>query len=184
MSLLARRCWSRSSSPGARARRAERRVRARARRLLHAAARGLRGDPRLRLPDHPRPAAARPARLARCWCRSPRRWSRCRSSCAPWCRCWPASTTGSGRPPPRSAPRRCARCSTVDLPVVWKPLLAAAGFAFAVSLGEFGATSFLARDDHPTAAGRDLPADRPPRRDELRHGPGRLRGARRDHRRW
>ena len=39
---------------------------------------------------------------------------------------------------------------TVDLPVVWKPLLAAAGFAFTVSLGEFGATSFLARDDHPT----------------------------------
>ena len=39
---------------------------------------------------------------------------------------------------------------TVDLPVVWKPLLAAAGFAFAVSLGEFGATSFLARDDAPT----------------------------------
>jgi thiamine transport system permease protein len=39
---------------------------------------------------------------------------------------------------------------TVDLPVIWKPLLAAAGFAFAVSLGEFGATSFLARDDRPT----------------------------------
>jgi thiamine transport system permease protein len=39
---------------------------------------------------------------------------------------------------------------TVDLPVVWKPLLAAGGFAFAVSLGEFGATSFLARDEHPT----------------------------------
>ena len=39
---------------------------------------------------------------------------------------------------------------TVDLPVMWKPLLAAAGFAFAVSLGEFGATSFLARDEHPT----------------------------------
>lgn len=39
---------------------------------------------------------------------------------------------------------------TVDLPVVWKPLLAAAGFAFAVSLGEFGATSFLSRDEHPT----------------------------------
>ncbi|WP_182525529.1 ABC transporter permease [Nocardioides dongkuii] len=39
---------------------------------------------------------------------------------------------------------------TVDLPVVWRPLLAAAGFAFAVSLGEFGATSFLARDDRPT----------------------------------
>ena len=39
---------------------------------------------------------------------------------------------------------------TVDLPVVWRPLLAAAGFAFAVSLGEFGATSFLARDERPT----------------------------------
>ncbi|MFT4288978.1 ABC transporter permease [Nocardioides sp.] len=38
----------------------------------------------------------------------------------------------------------------VDLPAVWKPLLAAAGFAFTVSLGEFGATSFLARDEHPT----------------------------------
>ena len=40
--------------------------------------------------------------------------------------------------------------ATVDLPVVRRPLLAAAGFAFAVSLGEFGATSFLARDEHPT----------------------------------
>jgi len=39
---------------------------------------------------------------------------------------------------------------TVDVPVAWRPLLAAAGFAFAVSLGEFGATSFLARDDSPT----------------------------------
>jgi thiamine transport system permease protein len=38
----------------------------------------------------------------------------------------------------------------VDLPVVWKPMLAAGGFAFAASLGEFGATSFLARDDDPT----------------------------------
>ncbi len=39
---------------------------------------------------------------------------------------------------------------TVDLPAVRKPVLAAAGFAFATSLGEFGATSFLARDDFPT----------------------------------
>ncbi|MBO9522563.1 MAG: iron ABC transporter permease [Nocardioidaceae bacterium] len=38
----------------------------------------------------------------------------------------------------------------VDLPLAWRSLLAATGFAFAVSLGEFGATSFLARDDHPT----------------------------------
>jgi thiamine transport system permease protein len=47
-----------------------------------------------------------------------------------------------------AAPWRVAL--TVDLPVVWRPLLAAAGFAFAVSLGEFGATSFLVRDDRPT----------------------------------
>ena len=39
---------------------------------------------------------------------------------------------------------------TVDVPVAWRGLIAAAGFAFAVSLGEFGATSFLARDDNPT----------------------------------
>jgi len=38
----------------------------------------------------------------------------------------------------------------VDLPMVRRALLVAAGFAFAVSLGEFGATSFLARDEHPT----------------------------------
>jgi thiamine transport system permease protein len=40
--------------------------------------------------------------------------------------------------------------ATVDLPVAWRPVLAATGFAFAVSLGEFGATSFLARPDAPT----------------------------------
>lgn len=38
----------------------------------------------------------------------------------------------------------------VDLPVAWRPALAAAGLAFAVSLGEFGATSFLARAERPT----------------------------------
>ncbi|GAA4814697.1 ABC transporter permease [Nocardioides caeni] len=42
------------------------------------------------------------------------------------------------------------RLATVDLAVVWRPLLAAAGFAFAVSLGEFGATSFIARPTEPT----------------------------------
>ncbi|RLV51184.1 iron ABC transporter permease [Nocardioides mangrovicus] len=39
---------------------------------------------------------------------------------------------------------------TVDLAVAWRPLLAAAGFAFAVSLGEFGATSFVVRETTPT----------------------------------
>jgi thiamine transport system permease protein len=38
----------------------------------------------------------------------------------------------------------------VDLPIVARAAAAAAGFAFAVSLGEFGATVFLARADWPT----------------------------------
>ncbi len=38
----------------------------------------------------------------------------------------------------------------VDVPAAWRSVLAAAGLAFAVSLGEFGATSFLARPDRPT----------------------------------
>jgi thiamine transport system permease protein len=47
-----------------------------------------------------------------------------------------------------ASPLRVA--ATVDLPALWRPLLAATGFALAVSLGEFGATSFLARPDRPT----------------------------------
>ncbi|MFX0538659.1 ABC transporter permease [Ornithinimicrobium sp. Y1847] len=39
---------------------------------------------------------------------------------------------------------------TAEAPVLFRPLLAATGFAFAVSLGEFGATAFLARPDRPT----------------------------------
>jgi thiamine transport system permease protein len=38
----------------------------------------------------------------------------------------------------------------VDVPVARRALLVGAAFAFAVSLGEFGATSFLARPDAPT----------------------------------
>ncbi len=38
----------------------------------------------------------------------------------------------------------------VDLPVVSRAMAAAAGFAFAVSLGEFGATVFLSRPERPT----------------------------------
>ena len=75
-----------------------------------------------------------------------------------------------------ASPLRVLR--TVDLPVVWRPLLAATGFAFAVSLGEFGATSFLARPEQPT-----LPVviyqliSRPGAR-QLRHGPRRIGGPR------
>ena len=39
---------------------------------------------------------------------------------------------------------------TVELPLLWRPLFAAVGFALAVSLGEFGATSFLVRPGDPT----------------------------------
>jgi thiamine transport system permease protein len=38
----------------------------------------------------------------------------------------------------------------IDLPVASRALAVAAGFAFAISLGEFGATVFLARPDRPT----------------------------------
>ncbi|MFQ5555734.1 MAG: ABC transporter permease, partial [Acidimicrobiia bacterium] len=38
----------------------------------------------------------------------------------------------------------------VDLPLVARAALVGAGFAFAVSLGEFGATSFITRPDRPT----------------------------------
>lgn len=52
-----------------------------------------------------------------------------------------AATLGAG-------PWRVLR--TVDLTVVRRPLAAAFGFAFAISLGEFGATSFVVRDQTPT----------------------------------
>jgi len=39
---------------------------------------------------------------------------------------------------------------SVDLPLVRRAVLVSAGFAFAVSLGEFGATVFIARPDAPT----------------------------------
>jgi thiamine transport system permease protein len=38
----------------------------------------------------------------------------------------------------------------VDLPIVARAALVAAGFAFAISLGEFGATLFIVRPDAPT----------------------------------
>ena len=38
----------------------------------------------------------------------------------------------------------------IDLPLIFRAMLVGAGFAFAISLGEFGATSFIARPDAPT----------------------------------
>lgn len=45
-------------------------------------------------------------------------------------------------------PRRVWR--EIDLPMATRGLLVGAGFAFAISLGEFGATVFIARPDRPT----------------------------------
>ncbi len=47
-----------------------------------------------------------------------------------------------------AAPARVRR--EIDLPLVLRPLGVAAGLAFAIALGEFGATVFLARSDRPT----------------------------------
>jgi thiamine transport system permease protein len=38
----------------------------------------------------------------------------------------------------------------IDLPLIARSGLVAAGFAFAISLGEFGATAFLVRPERPT----------------------------------
>ncbi|HUV10931.1 MAG TPA: iron ABC transporter permease [Acidimicrobiia bacterium] len=45
-------------------------------------------------------------------------------------------------------PRRVWR--EIDLPIAARALALGSGFAFAISLGEFGATTFLARPDRPT----------------------------------
>ena len=39
---------------------------------------------------------------------------------------------------------------TIDWPILRRATLAAAGFAFTISLGEFGATSLLSRPEYPT----------------------------------
>ncbi len=144
--------WSSAGSLAAAALDPARRRAARAglRRAADAAARGVGGHRRLRLPHHARQAAAGPAQRPGSSCRSRRRWSgvpfvvrtmlpvlravddRLREA---------AAVLGA-------SPLRVWR--EVDLPMVRRALLVAAGFAFAVSLGEFGATVFIARPDNPT----------------------------------
>ena len=60
----------------------------------------------------------------------------------------------------------------VDLPLVARALAGALGFAYVVSLGEFGATSFLARPDRPTLPVLVGQAHLPARGGEHRHRPG------------
>jgi len=47
-----------------------------------------------------------------------------------------------------ASPRRVL--ALIDLPIVSRAALVGAGFAFAISMGEFGATAFLVRPDRPT----------------------------------
>lgn len=54
---------------------------------------------------------------------------------------WAAGTLGA-------SPRDIVRY--IDLPIIWRSLMTAALYAFTISLGEFGATSFLSRPDLPT----------------------------------
>lgn len=54
---------------------------------------------------------------------------------------WAASTLGA-------SPRAVWRF--VELPIVWRAAITAFVYAFAISLGEFGATTFLTRPDIPT----------------------------------
>lgn len=54
---------------------------------------------------------------------------------------WAAATLGAS---PLNIIRR------IDLPILWRTLMTAALYAFTISLGEFGATSFLSRPDLPT----------------------------------
>ena len=83
--------------------------------------------------------------------RSRSRSSRCRSSCASSPRRSARSTRGCARPRRRSAPRPARSRREIDAAArSARPLAVAAGFAFAVALGEFGATVFVARADQPT----------------------------------
>jgi thiamine transport system permease protein len=47
-----------------------------------------------------------------------------------------------------AGPRKVFR--SIDLPLVGRAVMVAAAFAFSISLGEFGATSLIARPEHPT----------------------------------
>ena len=145
------------------------------RRALHAPARGVRGDPRLRLPDHARtPPRRLLVPIAQALVALPLVVrtlvpvltgidDRQRQA---------AASLGAG-------PLRAFW--TVDVPVVVRPLLVAAGFAFAVEPGGVRRHVVPGPRRAPDPAGGDLPADRQPGRRQLRHGAGRLRRPGRGH---
>ena len=75
------------------------------------------------------------------------------------------------------ARRRAGRGSRSTCRSCGGRVLVAAGFAFAISLGEFGATVVIARADAPTVPDHHRPAPRPARRDQRRAGVRAERGA-------
>ena len=131
-----------------------------ARRRPDAAARHVRGDHRPRHADHLRHRTVRLAGASGGWFRSDTRWSPCRSSFAPCLsvlrsipRDLRAAAATLGASPVRA-------WWQVDARALRRPLLAGAGFSAAISLGEFGATTFLSRTGTETLADRDRPPAR------------------------
>ena len=114
---------------------------------------------------------------------SPRPWWRCRSSSAPWCRCSPGIDDRLRQA--AATARRPAAARLADRgPAGDRPAAARRGRLRVRRLAGRVRRDVVPRPRRaPDAAGRDLRAHRPPWPDELRHGPGRLRRARRDDRR-
>ena len=143
-----------------------------ARRRPHDSARHLRGHRRLRLSDRARRTAR--STFATRWCssRSRTRSSPCRSSSGRWSPRCGRSIRRCARRPRSSARHRRRTWVEVDLPIVARAATAAAGFAFAVSLGR------VRRDGLPGAgrladvADRDLSLPRPARARQLRSSDG------------
>ena len=121
-----------------------------ARHRADAAHRDLGGHDRLRDPDHVRPAPGRLAGVLVDRARSATPSSPSRSSSGRRCPCCAGSIPACTRRRPRSARRRSGRGGRSPLPHLRRPLAVAAGLAAAISLGEFGATSFLTRSGSET----------------------------------
>ena len=142
------------------------------RRAADAAARHLRRHRRLRLPDHPGQAAARPARLLDAGAAGPgpgrgavRGTGRC-------CRCCGPSTSGCGRLPPSSAPRRCGSGARSNCRWCAGRCGSRPGSPSPSRSASSGRRVFIARPDSPTLPVAVARLLGPRRRDQLRPGDG------------
>ena len=148
--IAARRRWLRAPSRSRDRRGPRRSTRPRS----DAPARRVGGDGRLRVPHRARRAAARPADVVG------DRPDRARADRDPVRRAHDDSRCCSRSTPACAKPRRARRVAAPGRGArstcrsSRAPLLVAAGFAFAISLGEFGATLFIVAARHADAAGR------------------------------